>query len=102
MIEEIQQVEQKLNKEGIKATSAVDQHELTPPKLMLGYFFMVSGQEQMTDGAYFVTFYFKAKFNTGWSIKAQWLFLGYKRILKRDKQIVTYNYNGLCADFMVT
>ena len=42
MLEEIAQVEQKLNKEGIKATSAVDQHELTPPKLMLGYFFMVS------------------------------------------------------------
>jgi len=41
MLEEIAQVEQKLNKEGIKATSAVDQHELTPPKLMLGYFFMV-------------------------------------------------------------
>ena len=42
MLEEVAQVEQKLNKEGIKATSAVDQHELTPPKLMLGYFFMVS------------------------------------------------------------
>ena len=41
MLAEIEQVEKKLNKEGIKATSAVDQHELTPPKLMLGYFFMV-------------------------------------------------------------
>merc|ERR1712193_191074 len=41
MLAEIEEVEKKLNKEGIKATSAVDQHELTPPKLMLGYFFMV-------------------------------------------------------------
>lgn len=40
-IEEMEQVEKKLNADGIKATSALEQADLTPPKLMLGYFLMV-------------------------------------------------------------
>ena len=40
-IDEREKIEEKLAAEGIKATSAMEQHELTPPKLMLGYFLMV-------------------------------------------------------------
>jgi len=57
MLNEIDQVEQTLNKEGIKATSAVDQHELTPPKLMLGYFFMVLFRSLIEIG--YLYLYFK-------------------------------------------
>ena len=90
MIEEIQQVEQKLNKEGIKATSAVDQHELTPPKLMLGYFFMVSGWTN-DWWTYFATniILFKPEFNTSLNIRNK--STSGESFLKRDTQIVTYN-----------
>ena len=40
-MDEREKIEEKLAAEGIKATSAMEQHELTPPKLMLGYFLMV-------------------------------------------------------------
>ena len=40
-MDEREKIEAKLAAEGIKATSAMEQHELTPPKLMLGYFLMV-------------------------------------------------------------
>ena len=40
-MDEREKIESKLAAEGIKATSAMEQHELTPPKLMLGYFLMV-------------------------------------------------------------
>lgn len=40
-MEERNEIEKVLEEDGIKATSAMDQHELTPPKLMVGYFLMV-------------------------------------------------------------
>lgn len=40
-LDESEEIMQKLNKNGIKATSALEQSDLTPPKLFLGYFMMV-------------------------------------------------------------
>jgi len=56
-MDEREKIEEKLAAEGIKATSAMEQHELTPPKLMLGYFLMVLFRSLVEIG--FLYWYFQ-------------------------------------------
>jgi len=56
-MDEREKIEEKLAAEGIKATSAMEQHELTPPKLMLGYFLMVLFRSAVEIG--FLYWYFQ-------------------------------------------
>jgi len=60
-LKEGEDIQNKLNKHGIKATRALEQSDLTPPKLFLGYFLMVlsrSAIEIVYIWAYFQVYIF--------------------------------------------